>query len=331
MEKEHIASSLIIVMLATLILGGIPAIPVNGSIVSYASATASNADRASPDDEEEGSEENSEDMDLINDLESTGVYIATDADAIDISSLENVSLYGVEQYSTEIEDSIAVRVPAVIKMESYDTSVDFQIEVAGILSENSVVMVEADETVVLESIYKDPINGVVSQDRDYIEASDLENGQATINGNITLDKGVSAGEWKGSFNISVWLDNSSAETAAYSVMELKTVESVSKASSSNAEKVEAVTEEVENSTEQEVVEQPEEIISEETETNELAENTTTSENVESDPVISETEAVTEESNTEEDSENTDEEMEQEIEMDAEDEVNIASPSNATAV
>lgn len=331
MEKEHIASSLIIVMLATLILGGIPAIPVNGSIVSYASATASNADRASPDDEEEGSEENSEDMDLINDLESTGVYIATDADAIDISSLENVSLYGVEQYSTEIEDSIAVRVPAVIKMESYDTSVDFQIEVAGILSENSVVMVEADETVVLESIYKDPINGVVSQDRDYIEASDLENGQATINGNITLDKGVSAGEWKGSFNISVWLDNSSAETEAYSVMELKTVESVSKASSSNAEKVEAVTDEVENSTEQEIVEQPEEIISEETEISGEAEDSTTSENVEMDPVISETEAVPDESNTEEDSENTDEEMEQEIEMDAEDEVNIASPSNATAV
>lgn len=331
MEKEHIASSLIIVMLATLILGGIPAIPVNGSIVSYASATASNADRASPDDEEEGSEENSEDMDLINDLESTGVYIATDADAIDISSLENVSLYGVEQYSTEIEDSIAVRVPAVIKMESYDTSVDFQIEVAGILSENSVVMVEADETVVLESIYKDPINGVVSQDRDYIEASDLENGQATINGNITLDKGVSAGEWKGSFNISVWLDNSSAETEAYSVMELKTVESISKASSSNAEKVEAVTDEVENSTEQEIVEQPEEIISEETEISGEAEDSTTSENVEMDPVISETEAVPDESNTEEDSENTDEEMEQEIEMDAEDEVNIASPSNATAV
>lgn len=330
MEKEHIASSLIIVMLATLILGGIPAIPVNGSIVSYASATASNADRASP-DEEECSEENSEDMDLINDLESTGVYIATDADAIDISSLENVSLYGVEQYSTEIEDSIAVRVPAVIKMESYDTSVDFQIEVAGILSENSVVMVEADETVVLESIYKDPINGVVSQDRDYIEASDLENGQATINGNITLDKGVSAGEWKGSFNISVWLDNSSAETAAYSVMELKTVESVSKASSSNAEKVEAVTDEVENSTEQEIVEQPEEIISEETEISGEAEDSTTSENVEMDPVISETEAVPDESNTEEDSENTDEEMEQEVEMDAEDEVNIASPSNATAV
>ena len=216
-------------------------------------------------------------------------------------------------------------------MESYDTSVDFQIEVAGILSENSVVMVEADETVVLESIYKDPINGVVSQDRDYIEASDLENGQATINGNITLDRGVSAGEWKGSFNISVWLDNSSAETAAYSVMELKTVESVSKASSSNAEKVEAVTDEVENSTEQEIVEQPEEIISEETEISGEAEDSTTSENVEMDPVISETEAVPDESNTEEDSENTDEEMEQEVEMDAEDEVNIASPSNATAV
>ena len=330
MERERIVNGFMAFMFATLILGGIPAIPVNGSIVSYASATASNADRASP-DEEECSEENSEDMDLINDLGSTGVYIATDADAIDISSLENVSLYGVEQYSTEIEDSIAVRVPAVIKMESYDTSVDFQIEVAGILSENSVVMVEADETVVLESIYKDPINGVVSQDRDYIEASDLENGQATINGNITLDKGVSAGEWKGSFNISVWLDNSSAETEAYSVMELKTVESVSKASSSNAEKVEAVTDEVENSTEQEIVEQPEEIISEETEISGEAEDSTTSENVEMDPVISETEAVPDESNTEEDSENTDEEMEQEIEMDAEDEVNIASPSNATAV
>ena len=331
MERERIVNGFMAFMFATLILGGIPAIPVNGSIVSYASATASNADRASPDDEEECSEENSEDMDLINDLGSTGVYIATDADAIDISSLENVSLYGVEQYSTEIEDSIAVRVPAVIKMESYDTSVDFQIEVAGILSENSVVMVEADETVVLESIYKDPINGVVSQDRDYIEASDLENGQATINGNITLDKGVSAGEWKGSFNISVWLDNSSAETEAYSVMELKTVESISKASSSNAEKVEAVTDEVENSTEQEIVEQPEEIISEETEISGEAEDSTTSENVEMDPVISETEAVPDESNTEEDSENTDEEMEQEIEMDAEDEVNIASPSNATAV
>lgn len=346
MKRERIASGLIVAMLAALILGGIPMIPMNNSIVSYA-ATASNADRASPKEEteedDEYNEEDSEDMDLVNDLDENGVYIATDAEAIDISDLGNVSLYGVEQYSTEMEDSIAVKVPAMIKIESYSTSVDFQIEIAGTLNENSVVMVVADETVVLESVYKDPINGVVSQEKDYIESADLETGQATINGNITLDKGVSAGKWSGSFNIDVWLDSLSEEVEAYPDMKMENVKEIGKASSSNAEKVEEVTDVVQDLTEQEVVEQPEKIVTEETEINSEAEDNTASENVEQDTVLTETGAMLEESTTEEViEENTSEnemreeteseETEHEVEKEAEEsEADIASPSNATAI
>lgn len=344
MKRERIASGLIVAMLAALILGGIPMIPMNNSIVSYA-ATASNADRASPKEEteedDEYNEEDSEDMDLVNDLDENGVYIATDAEAIDISDLGNVSLYGIEQDNTE--DSIAVKVPAMIKIESYSTSVDFQIEIAGTLNENSVVMVVADETVVLESVYKDPINGVVSQEKDYIESADLETGQATINGNITLDKGVSAGKWSGSFNIDVWLDSLSEEVEAYPDMKMENVEEIGKASSSNAEKVEEVTDVIQDLTEQEVVEQPEKIVTEETEINSEAEDTTASENVEQDTVITETGAVPEKSTTEgvieentsenERYEETElEETEHEVETEAEEsEADIASPSNATAI
>ena len=307
MRRERIANGFIAFVFATLILGGMPLIPKESSLISYA-ATASNADRASP----EGGNEVK--------LDNNGVYVATDAEAIDINNLTNVSLYGIEQDNTE--DSIAVKVPAMIKMESYETSVDFQIEIAGTLNESSVVMVVADETVTLESVYKDPISGVVSQDRDYIESADLETGQATINGNITLDRGVSAGEWKGSFNIEVWMDSVPTEMATYSVMRV--------ASSSNAEKAEDVTEQVSDSTESEIVEQPEEIIENKSETNELVEDSTTSEIVEENPVIYETESVIEESSTSSEENGTEEQEETEV-MEMDGEFEVATPSNAMRV
>lgn len=316
MRRERIANGFIAFVFATLILGGMPLIPKESSLISYA-ATASNADRASP----EGGNEVK--------LDNNGVYVATDAEAIDINNLTNVSLYGIEQDNTE--DSIAVKVPAMIKMESYETSVDFQIEIAGTLNESSVVMVVADETVTLESVYKDPISGVVSQDRDYIESADLEAGLATINGNITLDRGVSAGEWKGSFNIEVWMDSVPAEMATYSVMRVgKDDEEIGVASSSNAEKAEDVTEQVSDSTESEIVEQPEEIIENKSETNELVEDSTTSEIVEETPVIYETESVIEESSTSSEENGTEEQEETEV-MEMDGEFEVATPSNAMRI
>ena len=338
MMRERVANGFLALMFATLILGGIPMIPVESSFISYA-ATASNADRASPDGVTEG------------DMSSNGVYVATDAEAIDISHLENISLYGIEQDATV--DSIAVRVPAMIKMDSYSTSVDFQIEIAGSLNENSVVMVMADEAVVLESVYKESINGVVNQDKDYIESTDLENGPATINGNITLDRGVSAGEWKGSFNIEVWMEKIT-EKATYSIIKNGSDEKIEVATPSNAERVEETTEQISNSTEIEFVEQPEEIIEEKTEISELVEDTTTSEIVENDSVISETEAEIGESSTLENAEDVlDESVEENIVEESESpeatsememvedmgsetevnvletEINVATPSNAT--
>ena len=126
-------------------------------------------------------------------------------------------------------------------------------------------------------------------------------------------------------------------------MKMENVEEIGKASSSNAEKAEEVTDVIQDLTEQEVVEQPEKIVTEETEINSEADDTTAAENVEQDTVITETGAVPEKSTTEEvieentsenemHEETESEETEHEVETKAEEsEPDIASPSNATAI
>lgn len=207
--------SSIIIMIMCMFIGMSLPLKVDAMAESEVSiATSSNAEREPPEEKED---------DIENDKD---VHISTSSNAIKIEELEDAEVVdGIERFEG-VEDNVAVRVPAVIKMESYGTGAAFDIVVAGKLEDDSIINISSDTEFMLESVYKEPISGTVSQDKDMIGADDLEDGEAVINGEIMLEHGVSAGEWKGSFNISIWLDSPSLSTLEWEEMQKEDEEEI---------------------------------------------------------------------------------------------------------
>lgn len=217
--------------------------------IAYASdvATDSNAVRVEDDvgadnkeEEQTGNEEEQTgdeeeqtgDEELINDLDYSGVYIDNGAEQIDINSLNDATVYGATETSeTTTENNVAVKVPYIVRIDGNGIKTAFEIKVIGTLNETSTLYVYLDESVELTTYLKAPIYGTVTQDKYSINSSDLEVGGGTdiINADITLEKYITAGEWKGNLGIEVYLEDLGtteaetleASTFAFDVPEMK--------------------------------------------------------------------------------------------------------------
>lgn len=139
----------IVVFLLIFIFGGTAPPNKHGTMECLAAPIASDSNAEY--EEDTGDDE----IWLENDLEEKEVYIATDSNAIKIDEIQDVYLMeNTETLDLKSADMVAVRVPAVIKMDCFSTESDFDIMVTGTLEPDSVINIVSDNEFVLDSLYK---------------------------------------------------------------------------------------------------------------------------------------------------------------------------------
>jgi hypothetical protein len=120
---------------------------------------------------------------------------------------------GVDSYTCTVTSSVPdptnyiVTVPKELEIDPETSSVEYEVKVEGTLAdENYNVKIQPDNSFELTSGNKEPATATVTQNKIYWSKNQVADGLSTT-GSITTETELTVGEWTGTFNFNVSLEN----------------------------------------------------------------------------------------------------------------------------
>jgi hypothetical protein len=102
--------------------------------------------------------------------------------------------------------SYTVTIPKTLELNPETNSVEYDVKVEGVLADPTYyVKVQPDSSFQLTSDNKEPVAATVTQDRTIWGSTEV-NGAIVANGTITAETELTMGEWTGSFNFNIILE-----------------------------------------------------------------------------------------------------------------------------